>query len=47
MEERSKLYFLLLALFESRLVGAAHFLGSVLCLFAVRLHGGGAGWDVA
>ncbi len=35
-----------MALFESRLVGAAHFLGSVLCLFAARLHGGGAGWDV-
>ncbi len=43
MEERSSSFFFWLC---SRVVGAGHFLGSVLCLFAARLHGGGAGWDV-
>ncbi len=44
--ERSSSFFFWLC---SRVVGDARFLGSVLCFFAARLQGGGAGvwkcWD--
>ncbi len=40
MKERSSSFFFWLC---SRVVGNARFLGSVLCFFAAKLHGGGAG----
>ena len=40
MKERSSSFFFWLC---SKAVGDACFLGSVLCFFAARLHGGGAG----
>ena len=39
MKERSSSFFFWLC---SKVVGDARFLGSVLCFFAARLHGGGA-----
>ncbi len=40
MKERSSSFFFWLC---SKAVGDARFLGIVLCFFAARLHGGGAG----